>query len=308
MKKNGFTLIETLITLAIMATLTVMTARAIQQALNSKAKIQEQIDNITQVRDVAKLIERDVQLAYHASDLEKELAFLLAKTKASPVPSPNPNENPIPTNTPNVNADGSISTPNEDIPNTENDGLDPNASSPASSAQNQIKKFIQFENRIAPTTHFMGKEKEFHFVTSNTVRLSKDAPQSDIAEVGYYLDSCKIKADKTDDAGQCLFRRFSPVVDKDVTKGGKPSQIMEHVLEFKVKYYSKKKKDWVDEWRSDKTGDDNTKGFFPEAIQVDITMKLPKNIKIKKDRSISIQVMAPLHFPNNPSVKQANTN
>ena len=80
MKRNfGFTLIETIITLMIMAVLTLMAARTIQQAFRAKTKIQNQIDQVGQVKDTLRLIERDINLAYHYLDLEKDLAEELQK-------------------------------------------------------------------------------------------------------------------------------------------------------------------------------------------------------------------------------------
>lgn len=291
---NGFTLVETLVTLAIMSTLTVMTARTIQQALKSKVKIQDQIDNVTQIRDVVKLMEKDIQLAYHASDLEKELAILLAKAK-QPVKSVLPN--------PLINGQQLGQQPGQppiadETPNIEEEQLPPDTSG---KPQNP---YLQTEHRIPPNTNFIGKESEMHFVTSNVIRIIKDSPQSDTGEVGYFLDSCKQKTNKDDDGGKCLYRRFSPIVDKDVTKGGRAQQLMEHVLEFQLKYYSKKAKDWVTEWRSDEKGDANTKGFFPEAVEINITMQIPKKEKSEKERKMSVQLMVPIHFTNNPEIKK----
>jgi prepilin-type N-terminal cleavage/methylation domain-containing protein len=291
--KNGFTLIETVITLAIMATLTVMTARTIQQALKSKVKIQEQIDNVTQVRDSLKLMEKDVQLAFHAYDLEKETAILLMKEKKKsgpPPPGVPPGAPPIPPGplAPPPSPESAEVTPEELANTTQGQGGAPNP-------------YLKEENRTPPTTEFIGKESEMHFVTANTVRFSKDSPQSDVGEIGYLLDSCKHKADKEKfESGKCLFRRFSPLTDKDVTRGGRRMQLLENVEKFELKYYSSKKKDWVDTWSSEKTADDSTKFRYPEAVQITLAVKIITKATAGKPKTLETQIVVPIHFPNNP--------
>jgi prepilin-type N-terminal cleavage/methylation domain-containing protein len=281
-KFNGFTLIETVVTLAIMATLTVMTARTIQQAVKSKAKIQEQIDNVTQVRDSLKLIERDLQLAFHAYDLEKETALLLMKEKKNKTNNPVPRATPDPDQMEFPDAEEVIGT---------------------DQGQPQKNPYLNEENRMPPTTNFVGKDSEMNFVTTNTVRFTKNSPQSDIGEVGYFVDSCKIKTDKERfESGKCLFRRFSPLPDKDVTRGGRKMQLLENVEKFELKYYSAKKKDWVTEWSSEPKGDDATKYRYPEAVEITLSIKIPPKPEDKngKPRTIENQTVAPIHFPNNP--------
>jgi prepilin-type N-terminal cleavage/methylation domain-containing protein len=264
MTNRGFTLIETIITLMIMAVLTTMAARTIQQAFRAKAKIQDQIDLVGQVKDALRFMEHDVNLAYHYLDLQVEEAEELKKAQARAKASATPTANPIPTST------------------------------PTSPAQNP--------NRVDPTTHFIGKEDAMHFVTMNSVRFVKDSPQADFGEVSYFLDSCKYRSDKRFEDGKCLFRRFSPIVDKDPTKGGSITQLLPDVTEFTLKFYSRVQKDWRSDWNSKEDGGDaNTKGRYPEAVEVNLTveppMKDPK--KEKKKKKISLQMLMPIHFPNN---------
>lgn len=274
MNRRGFTLIETIITLVIMSVLTIMAARTIQQAFRAKAKIEDQIDQVSQVKDTLRMFERDLNLAYHYQDLQKDLAEELQKAqkqaKASGTPTPSVTPTPAYDQFGNISAQGG-------------------------------NPFLKSENREDPTTHFVAKENEIHFVTMNSIRLLKDSPQADFGEVSYYVESCKNRADKQFSAGNCLFRRFSPIVDKDVTKGGLPTQLLTDVTEFKMKYYSKTQKDWRDDWNSKNDGDVQTKGRYPEAVEVNLTTEPPvKNPNAnKKKKKISIQMVIPIHFPNN---------
>jgi prepilin-type N-terminal cleavage/methylation domain-containing protein len=96
MNRRGFTLIEILISITILASLSMLAARTIQQAVRAKVKLQGQIDDVSRVRDAMRLFERDVNLAYHHRDFEQEiLDAIKGKPKtppgaAQPAPPPPP--------------------------------------------------------------------------------------------------------------------------------------------------------------------------------------------------------------------------
>ena len=80
-KSVGFTLLEVLISLAILSTLGILAAQSIRQSITQKKKIQGQLDEISQARDALRLLERDINLAYHHLDWEKELEELVNTKK-----------------------------------------------------------------------------------------------------------------------------------------------------------------------------------------------------------------------------------
>ncbi len=84
--QKGFTLIEVLITVAILGMMTVLATQSIQQAIKSKVKIQDQIDDVSRMRDALRLIEGDINEAFHYRDVEKELSDLIKKKSASKNP------------------------------------------------------------------------------------------------------------------------------------------------------------------------------------------------------------------------------
>lgn len=145
------TLIEVLMSLAILSTLAMLAARSIQQAVRAKGKIQGQIDDVSRLRDALRLIERDINLAYHHRDFEKELEDLIKK-KSGALPAPG---------TP-----GSVPTPAPGAPTREAERKD-------------------------PTTHFVGIEESVSFVTMNNARMVRNQRQADFVEVGYLLRDCK---------------------------------------------------------------------------------------------------------------------
>lgn len=267
---SGFTLIEVLITVMILGTLTVLAAQSMQQAVQSKTKIQAQIDDVSRMRDTLRIMERDINLAFHYRDLEKELDQLIQKYQ-KPQTATNPALQPggVPT----------LFTPDEGQGPFQGGSANPDLAP-----------------RQDPRTHFIGSEEAVHFVTRNNARMTTQQKFADFAEVSYSVKDCKsLKVDGG--SSQCLWRRSHPYVDEDVTAGGTEIVLLENVTEFALKYIGKGKQDWVTAWRSDEGGDGVTKNNFPLAVEISMTIEKEEKGKTKK---YSMQVVAPLHFPNNP--------
>ncbi|MBX3033476.1 MAG: prepilin-type N-terminal cleavage/methylation domain-containing protein [Bdellovibrionaceae bacterium] len=260
-RRGGFTLIEVLISVAILATLAMLASRTIQQAVRAKVTIQTQIDDISKMRDAMRLMERDVNLAFHHRDTEKELQDLLKKK-----------ENP-----------GAVL---------------PNPADPAAAQRQALLEQQQATRREAPrvdpATHFVGNAEGFSFVTMNNARMVRNSRQADFIEVGYSLKDCSSADGKR--RSKCLWRRSSPVVDEDVTVGGDEVVLLEDVSEFSLQYIGKGKQDWVKEWRTDKGGDAVTKNNFPQAVE--ITLGVQKGDE-KTRKKYKLNAVVPIHFPNN---------
>lgn len=276
MKRNfqsGFTLIEVLIAVAIMSTLGLLAAQTIKQAINQKKIIQEIVSDTSRLRDGVKIFERDVQLAYHHRDWEKEIIDLAKKNKKAAAPNGGP---ALPATAPGQQPP---------IPQFDANGN--------WTGQNQTEAPVEAP-RKDPSTNFIGKENEINFVTMNTGRILKDMPQADFIEVGYSLKECTTFAEKKNT--KCLYRRVSPWVDDDVTKGGAEFMLIENITEFSLRYMGRGKQDWNKDWRSDSGGDGVTKGNFPWLVEISITYQKDPEKGSKKH---SMQLVIPIHFPNN---------
>ena len=152
----GFTLVETLITIAILAVMSVLSAQTIQRSLNAKTKLQDQMDDLSRVRDALRLMERDLALAYHHRDFEKEIDDQIKKLNKAPVTQGAPPTTP-----------GFAPPPEVPVPRE--------------------------APRQDPTTFFAGAEQEMNFVTMNNSRIQANARQADFLEVGYSLKDCREK-------------------------------------------------------------------------------------------------------------------
>lgn len=101
MNSRGLTLLEVLITLAILSVLMLFANRSIQSGIASKVKIQEQVDQMGRLRDALRIMEKDINLAFHYRDIETELQTevkKLQKSGANVVPTLKPDRSDPTTN------------------------------------------------------------------------------------------------------------------------------------------------------------------------------------------------------------------
>lgn len=261
---NGFTLIEVMISLAILSTLAVLVAKNIQEGLKSKTKIQAQVDDLSKIRDVLRLIERDLALAFHYRDIELELKEALKAQNKEKAAGTNPGSTTV-----NQTAEKEETPPEAE--------------------------------RVNPVTHFDGTEDAMNFPTMNNGQMLADSKQADFIEVGYSLKTCKSinRAEGSSSKGKCLWRRQSNFVDKDVRLGGTEIVLLENVTEFKLRYIGKGKDDWVSSWKSESTTDAAATGNFPDGVELSLTVDKPE-----ENKKYSMQIVAPIHFPNNQSKEE----
>lgn len=251
---NGFSLLEVILAIMLLSTLTVLSTQALSRALKARTKIQTEVDDVSALRDSMRMIRTDLNLAYHHRDFEKEIDDLVKKAP----------------------------TPKGSVP-----GFVPQ---PTTQPPRQTKRF-------EPDTHFVGTDDTINFVTMNNGRMTANLLQADFIEVGYSLKACR-NLTKSDISSNCLFRRTQSILDDDVKIGGTEIVMLENVSEFKLRYIGDGKQDWANAWDStSKSSDTVTKGRFPDAVEVSITIK--REIE-QKEKTYSMQFVIPIHFPNNP--------
>lgn len=248
---RAFTLLEVILAITIMSTMTLIAVQALTRALRARTKIQAEVDDVSALRDSLRMIRTDINLAFHHRDFEKELLDIASKS-----------------------------------------------TSPTTVAPGAVQQEPQRQTRrYDPTTEFIGDEAQVNFVTLNSGRMSSAVVQADFVEVGYSLKSCNNLT--TNKSSSCLYRRIQNIVDEDVKSGGNEIVMLEGVSEFKLRYIGETKQDWVNEWNSSKTAvDGGTRNRFPDSVEVSLAIEREFE---GKEKSYSMQLVVPIHFPNNPS-------
>lgn len=253
-RSSGFTLLEVILAITILATMAVISTQALTRALKARTKIQAEVDDVSALRDSLRMIRSDINLAFHHRDFEKEMQDIATKP-VSPTTTPFGGGNPAEPQGP----------------------------------QRQTRRYD-------PTTQFIGDESQVNFVTLNSGRMSSAVIQADFVEVGYSLKSCNNLT--TNKASSCLYRRVQNIIDEDVKTGGNEIVMLENVSEFKLRYIGETKQDWVNEWNSSNSATDGgTRGRFPESVEVSLGIEREFE---GKPKSYSMQLVIPIHFPNNP--------
>ena len=230
----GFTLLEVILSITILSTLSLLSTQAISRALKARTKIQAEVDDVSSLRDSMRMMRTDLNLAYHHRDFEQEITDAVNK--------------PATTGTPPT------------IPNT-------NAPPPTPAPGTPIRK----TKRGDPATQFMGDSDKMSFVTMNNGRMTANMIQADFIEVGYELKSCKNLTTQKD--SKCLFRRVQSILDDDVTTGGNEIVMLENVSEFKLRYIGEGKQDWSNAWKSYKSSDAATNNKFPESVEITLAVE-----------------------------------
>lgn len=261
---RGFTLIEVILAMTILASMMILVAVSISNATKAKRKIQTELESVSSLRDAMRIIRNDINLAYNHYDFE--LDILEQSKKKPPAATPPPRQ-----------------------------GITSSAVPFAPAAPPEPPS-----NRKSPATKFAGDESSVNFVTLNNGRTTANEVQADFVEVGYFLKSCQgISGDggqavsaRKSGGSNCLYRRVQKVIDSDVNKGGLETVLLEDVSEFSLKYLVEGKLDWLKEWKAEK----DKGNIFPNAIEV--TLAIEKDYDSKK-KKYSIQYVVPIHLPNN---------
>ncbi len=258
---KGFSLLETLIVLGILAVMSLIASRAIKGALLNKGKIDARLKTETVVFDALRIIATDVERAFHYQyalyELDRQVVLQQQQAQGQGGAPPG---NPQPQPQSQGDNDFTLPPPPERL------------------------------------TQFIGKTDQLHFTTLNHQRTTANAQESNQSEVGYYLAECKSRI--TDKSSRCLWRRSSTVMDNDVTRGGPATPLVEHVSQLKFEYLSEDPNDkqWKSDWVSDNNGNAETQNMFPNMVRIFLEVHDKDNKFIGK---FSQTIITTIRFPNN---------
>jgi prepilin-type N-terminal cleavage/methylation domain-containing protein len=276
-KNGGFTLIEVLVAVVLLAFVSIFTMRSIQNAIRSKEKIQKQVDKESTMRDALRVIERDINDAFNYQDFNAKLFNLSLQARKAAIGQ-----------TPVAPVGG---------------GANPQAAAAAAAAAN-----VQQPEHYKPKDEykycgFVGDKNSLDFTSLSNIRMAEDEQVSSQAEIGYHLKNCRRRA-KQSVSSNCLWRRVAPVIDDDLLKGGSETVLLENVTKFELRYLGPgKEKEWIDQWFSTEKGDAITKGKFPYAVEV--TIEVQDKSGDSKDKPLRMTMVAAIRNPNNPPPTQA---
>lgn len=296
--QNGFTLLEVVIAITILAFISVFTANSIQTALRSKTKIEMQIDRSTLIRDALRVIGDDIRKSFRYEDIHVALFNIAQKerkkryeekskqTKPKEKPKPGEAEPPKDPNEPGTE------------PQTE--------TSPAGTNPQQPVKEFPLKEEIK-VTRFFGETDRLNFSSLSNRRAYKDAPISNQAEIGYYLEDCKNRLNKKK-SSKCLWRRTANIIDKEIEEGGKAMVLVENVTEFSLRYLASSKDSdelkWLDKWDSNEESNDDTGSKFPQAVEITLELHDKED---KRDKPIKMTYIAALRFPEGVNLPKEET-
>ncbi|MCH2535153.1 MAG: type II secretion system GspH family protein [Bdellovibrionales bacterium] len=283
MKKNssGMTLIEVLISLAILTFLSISTGRFIRNSLKDKAKKTREAEGQSQVRDALNVMKRDINLAFNYHDINVYVYNRAEKVKRSLQQQEQQQNNSDAPKTGQTQPDqGQATAP----------GGAPNPSEFANSGQTQSEFVPKKEKRL---THFMGTSEDLHFTTRISQPRRPNEKVSDIMEVGYYIETCHPKGRPQAESSDCLWRRQSKIIDEDVREGGSSTVLVENVKEFNLSYKGPEREtEWIKEWKTKETINDYQKDVFPYMVRVEL-------VTTHKQKDYDLTLVTSIHNPLN---------
>jgi prepilin-type N-terminal cleavage/methylation domain-containing protein len=282
----GFTLLEVIIAMMIMAFMSLFTVQAIQQALKTKAKVQREIDKSATLRDALRIMERDINMAFNYRDASIELYNQAQLERRKRMKTPQNQQ--------------------------QQQQQDPSKQTqpPAQPQQNQpqlTEEQINERTKLKVDkiyTQFIGEPTSLDFTTLSNVRMTEDSKVSSQAEIGYHLKPCRRRSTQGQ-SSQCLWRRVSNVIHEDITKSGEETVLLENVSDFKLRYLGVgHEEEWLDSWITTERGTEQSKGNFPYAVEVTIALKDPDT----KDKELRMTMVAAIRNPNNKKKEQPGLN
>ncbi len=269
--RQGFSLIELVVAVGLLAMLTYLTTTTIRNSVRGRKQLRANLAMNAELRDALRIIQQDINRAFHFRDIEERLSREAQQEAAQTTKKPaNPAQEGAADPAAEVNPVGKVG-------------------GEGGTARPQL-------------TQFIGDESSLHFTSLGHVRRYADAAESDQEEVGYELKEClgRVKVQGQRPSFKCLWRRTSPFIDEDVSRGGAEMVLLENVRDFKLQYLGPGAEEWVKKWRTDERGEPEQKDMFPEAVEITLSVQRGDGKNLK---ALEMSTVAAVHFPNNEPKK-----
>jgi general secretion pathway protein J len=136
-------------------------------------------------------------------------------------------------------------------------------------------------------TLFKGQEDEILFTTMAHQRLWKDAKESDQAVVEYTVERDPVSGT------EALFRRAKPRIDDEPDRGGRRDLVADHVTRLSLRYWDRRRKDWVRDWA---TRDRDRLNELPSRVRIELEVEQPDGKRQTFTTQARVAITAPLDF------------
>ncbi len=274
MNRSGFTLLEVVISVTILAFVSVFTAQSLRRSSQYKGKLQKDVDQRAQVRSALRLMERDLTLAFHyRGESWRIVAAMQGMIAQAQQQQQNPGAAPQPPN-----------------PQTQPPGGTGQPAAPQGPTPMPLPPYPR-------PTQFLGLEDKVTFASLSNFRTIVDSPVSDQLWVSYRMDNCPdrpIAIGGKKREGRCLIRKTSNWIYDEENNGNHIETVILDGLErLRFRYYGIGRDEWLTTWRTDNGTDALSQGRFPEAVEISVVTK-------KNGKELTLTTVAHLRFSNNP--------
>lgn len=239
-QQAGFTLIEVVLALSIVASIVVIVWGSIGVSFESRNFMMNAFDQHQQIRLSVDRMSREFSMAYITSHANKK----------DHIPSDDPQEAIAEA------VEGLVQgRPLDDL-----------------TGQEELPT-----GDVIIETAFVGRNDEVHFTSMSHIRTQRDEKTSDQAEIAYFVRTAR-RRDSGGRLRRELVRREDATLDDDVEKGGVVYTMIDDVEEVKFEYWEDGDEgdeegggQWVDRWDSRNS---DQRGKLPSRVRITIEVPL----------------------------------
>ncbi|OFZ79340.1 MAG: hypothetical protein A2583_00920 [Bdellovibrionales bacterium RIFOXYD1_FULL_53_11] len=125
-------------------------------------------------------------------------------------------------------------------------------------------------------SRFVGTETTMTFISASHIRIYKEAPESELAQISYEL---KRDSFDTENGTSILVKRESPNVYEDDDRKDKLQRtypLLPGLKKFSIRYYHKALDRWEQRWDTEK---EEFKNIFPDMIEISVEVVGPSRLR-----------------------------
>jgi prepilin-type N-terminal cleavage/methylation domain-containing protein len=275
---KGFTLIEVMISLFVLVLIGVTTSKAVLDAAKLKEVLKDETEFSSEVRTSMTFIERDLNQIFNP-----RMLLPPDQIQYDQFAQPTTNGNPAGVGAPTL--------------------LPPD----------QLNRFLRgyafqsfnywgavYDQTGIRPSRFKGDESSFSFVAASHNRIYQQKKESIYAKIKYSLSPQAQNPNLNKEQNEKL-KGLKSLIKTENTRAFEledPKEapyinyytVLNNIKNFRIGYFKRGEKDAVRTWDSDAI---ETRGLFPEAVEIEVTLQAPN------DRTTDSKILFKLETPNN---------